>query len=400
MDDEHDRSAAAPAGPSSGGDPGATPAPDQEGVAGASLGLTPSLRVLLSLAAAAVVLVFMRFASSVINPLFLALVITMAVSPLLHLLVRKGLPLWLAWLLTVGVTLAAVAAVVALGLIGAARLIGEIPRYQTQLAARLQHATTALKDAGIDVSGLTQGNSAALNPQHVVSFTVSVLQTLKHTVSLGLLTLLLVLFMLGEATTISLRFASTPPRVSRSLARLEDFTRDMRRFVQATTITGLIEGVAVGVFLEVLGVHYAPLWGLLAFFMAFIPTLGALIAMAPPALLALMEQGWVQAIAVAVGILLIYVIIGNAVGRRLVAHHTNLSPLAVVLSVVVWGWVLGLLGGLLAVPMTLLVRRLFIEAYDESGWATALLGRPHREPQDNGSGAGPGVEDGGGRPAG
>ena len=78
------------------------------------------------------------------------------------------------------------------------------------------------------------------------------------------------------------------------------------------------------------------------------------------------------------GILLIYAVIGNAVGRRLVAHHTNLSPLTVVLSVVVWGWVLGLLGGLLAVPMTLLVRRLFIEAYDESGWATALLGRPHR----------------------
>jgi len=344
-----------------------------------SLGLTPSLRLLLTLAAAAVVLVFMRFAASVINPLFLALVITMAVSPLLHVLVRKGLPLWLAWLITVVVTLVVVAAVVTLGLIGLARLIGEIPQYQTQLAARWQHATSALNDLGVNATGLTRGNSAALNPEHVVSFTVSVLQTVKRAVSLGLLTLLLVLFMLGEATTISVRFASTPPRVSRSLARLEDFTRDMRRFVQATTITGLIEGVAVTVFLMVLGVHYAPLWGLLAFFMAFIPTLGALIALAPPAFLALLEQGWWQALAVAVGILLIYTVIGNAVGRRLVAHHTNLSPLTVVLSVVVWGWVLGVLGGLLAVPMTLLVRRLFIEAYDESGWATALLGRPRRD---------------------
>ena len=101
--------------------------------------------------------------------------------------------------------------------------------------------------------------------------------------------------------------------------------------------------------------------------------------MAPPAFLALLELGWAQAIAVVLGSLLIYVVIGNVVGRRLVAHHTNLSPLVVVLSVVVWGWVLGLLGGLLAVPMTLLVRRLFIEVYDESGWTTALLGRPHRE---------------------
>jgi AI-2 transport protein TqsA len=376
MDDKHDHAAPPPPGPSS-GDPGA--APIDAPADGASLGLTPSLRLLLSLAAAAIVLLFMRSASSVINPLLLALVITMAVSPLLHALVRRGLPLWLAWLITVVVTLVVVAVVVFAALIGAGRLIAEIPRYQAQLGARLQHATSSLDDLGIHTSGLTQGKNAALNPQHVVSLTVSILQTVKRALSLGLLTLLLVLFMLGEATTISLRFASTPPRVSRSLARLEDFTRDMRRFVQATTITGLIEGVAVTVFLLALGVHYAPLWGMLAFFMAFIPSLGALIAMAPPALLALMEQGWVQAIAVAVGILLIYVIIGNAVGRRLVAHHTNLSPLAVVLSVVVWGWVLGVLGGLLAVPMTLLVRRLFIEAYDESGWATALLGRPHRD---------------------
>jgi predicted PurR-regulated permease PerM len=273
--------------PERGSDPVAALVDHPDDVAPGQFGLTPSLRLLLSLAAVAVVPVFMRSAATIINPLLLAVVVTMAVSPLLH--------------------------------------------------------------------------------------------ALKRAVSLGLLTLLLVLFMLGEATTVSLRFASTPPRVSRSLARLEDFTRDMRRFVQATTITGLIEGAAVTVFLLVLGVHYAPLWGLLAFFMAFIPTLGALLAMAPPAFLALLELGWVQAIAVVLGILLIYTVIGNFVGRRLVAHHTNLSPLVVVLSVVLWGWVLGLLGGLLAVPMTLLVRRLFIEVYDESGWTTALLGRPHRE---------------------
>ena len=342
------------------------------------LGLTPGLRLLLSLAAISLVMLFMRSASSVIDPLLLALVITIAVSPLLHALVRLGLPPWLAWLATVVVTLLVIAVVVAVALAGIAHLIADVPRYQAQLAARLQHATQAVSHLGIHAAGLTQGSGATLNPKHVVTLAEDVLHTLKHAMSLSLLTLLLVLFMLGEATTVSLRFASTPPRVSASLARLEDFSRDMRRFVQAQTITGLLEGVAVTVLLLVLGVRYAPLWGLLAFFMAYIPTLGALVAMAPPAFLALLEQGWWQALAVVVGVLLIYVVIGNAVGRRLVAHHTNLSPLAVVVSVVVWGWVLGLLGGLLAVPVTLLVRRLFIEAYDDSGWATGLLARPRR----------------------
>ena len=105
---------------------------------GPSLGLTPSLRFLLSLAAAAIVLVFMRSAASVINPLLLALVITMAVSPLLHALVRKGLPLWLAWLITVVATLVVVAVVVTAALVGIARLVAEIPQYQAQLAARWQ----------------------------------------------------------------------------------------------------------------------------------------------------------------------------------------------------------------------------------------------------------------------
>jgi AI-2 transport protein TqsA len=335
-------------------------------------GVTPSLRLLLILAASAVLLLAMRAAASVIDPLLLALVVTMAVSPLLFALIRRGLPAWLAWLITVIVTIAAVAFVVAVGVAGIARLVGEIPGYQQQLAERWQHAASAF---GVNADALTKGHSAFLNPQRLTQLALKVLQSARGAVSVGLLTLLLILFMLGEATTVSLRFAATPPQVSRALARLEDFTRDMRQFVQATTISGLIAGVAIGVYLAVLGVHYPLLWGLFAFFMAFIPTLGPLVAAVPPAFLALLEQGWGKALAAGFGILIIYVVVGNAVGRRLVARRTNLSPLAVVVSVVVWGWALGLLGGLLAVPMTLLVRRLLLEVYDESGWATALLGR-------------------------
>ena len=91
----------------------------------------------------------------------------MAVSPLLHWLVRKGFPLWAAWLITVFVTLVAVAVVVAAVLIGVAHLIGEIPRYQAQLAARWQHATDALGHLGIHASGLTQGQGALSN--HITS---------------------------------------------------------------------------------------------------------------------------------------------------------------------------------------------------------------------------------------
>lgn len=349
--------------------------PLAEDVAG---GVTPALRLLLTLAAGAILLLALRLAASIVDPIVLALVVTVAVSPLLTGLIRRGVPAWLAWLLTVIVTLAAVAFVVVVGLTGIARLIAEIPRYQSELAARWQHAKTALQHAGLNSSGLTQGHSAFLDPQHVTKVAVHVLQAAKRAVSTGLLTLLLVLFMLGEAASVGLRFVATPPRVSKTLARLEVFTSDMRQFVQATTIAGLVAGAAVTVFLALIGVHYPLLWGLFAFFMTFIPTLGPLLAIAPPTFLALLESGWSKALITAIGMFVVFSIVGNLVGRRLIARRTNLSTLAVVLSVVLWGWVLGLLGGLLAVPMTLLVRRLFIEAYDESGWATALLGRVAR----------------------
>ncbi len=337
--------------------------------------LPPSLLLLVGLAAVAIVLLFMRAAAEIIDPLLLALVITMAVSPLTYFLIRKGFPGWLAWLITVVVTVAAITLIVVVGVAGLARLVAELPKYQAELTARWQQATDAIKKTGLNATGATQGGSAPLAPHAVLSFATRILRAIEATASLGMLTLLLIFFMLAEAVTITRRFATTPPQVGHALARLEDFTRDMRQFVQATTITGLLSGIAVGLFLWLLGVPYAFLWGLFAFFMAFIPTLGPLIATVPPTFLALLEKGWVEALVAFLVILVIYVVVGNAVGRPLVARRTNLSALAVVISVVVWAWVLGPLGGLLAVPMTLLVRRLFIETYDQSGWMTALLGR-------------------------
>jgi AI-2 transport protein TqsA len=336
-------------------------------------GLSPSLRLLLGIASAAIILLAMRAAAAVIVPLLLALVITMAVSPLLSLLMRHHVPKWLAWLLTVIVTVAALVFVVLLGFAGVARLLATIPQYQERFAARMQDLTGTTDKTGIHLSALTTGR-AILGADRTTSVAVTLLHHAESALKLTSLTLLIVFFMLWEATTITVRFSQTPPQVSRTLERLEDFTRDMRGFVQATAISGLVAGTAVGIFLWLLGVDFPVLWATLAFVMSFIPTLGPLIAMVPPAYLALLELGWTQAILVIVGFIVIYALVGNLVGRRMIAHRTDLSLIVVIVSVVVWGWVLGLLGGLLAVPLTLLVRRLFLEAYDESRWVTGLLG--------------------------
>ena len=338
---------------------------------------SPTQRLLVTAAAIGITLLFMRYAAGVLVPILLALVVTMAVSPFLSWLIRRGLPAWLAWLITVILTTAVVVFVFVLGGVGVARLIGELRGYSDELQARLGDAASWLKGAGIDVGGLTQGD-ALLSSQRIISIGLDLLQAARAVIGGVALTLLIVYFMLAEATTLELKFSMTPPNVSPTLQRLELFTRDMRSFVQATTILGLVNGVAAGIYLWLLGIDFPVLWGVFAFFMTFIPTLGIFIAVMPPAFLALINSGWKEALLVLIGYIVIYAVTGSMRSGRFVGRRLNLSPLAILLSIILWGWVLGLMGGLLAVPMTLLVRRLFVEAYDESRWMTDLLGRPGR----------------------
>ena len=360
---------------------GATPSA-AAGLAAAARGhFSPTQRLLVTAAAIGITLLFMRFASGILVPILLALVITMAVSPLLNLMVRHRFPAILAWLICVILTTAVVVCVFVLGGIGVARLIGELSQYTEALRARLNEAVSSLKDSGIDVSGLTQGDSL-LSPQRIIQAGIDLLQTARQVIGGVALTLLLVYFMLAEATTLQLKFAMTPPNVSPTLQRLELFTRDMRSFVQAATILGFINGTAAAIFLWLLGIDFPVMWGVFAFLMTFIPTIGFFIAVLPPAFLALLSSGWREALLVLIGYLVIWVVTASMRSGRFVGGRLNLSPLTILLSIILWGWVLGLMGGLLAVPMTLLVRRLFVEAYDESRWITDLLGRPGRAEKD------------------
>jgi predicted PurR-regulated permease PerM len=361
--------------------PGGAPAPLEAALAGARGLFSPTQRLLITAAAIGVTLLFMRLASGIIVPVLLALVITMAVSPLLNLMIRHRVPPILAWLACVILTTAVVVCVFVLGGIGVARLIGELRQYTAALGVRLDEAADGLKDAGIDVSGLTQGD-ALLSPQRIIQLGIDLLQTARRVIGGVALTLLIVYFMLAEATTLQLKFAMTPPNVSPTLQRLELFTRDMRSFVQAATILGIINGTAAGIFLWLLGIDFPVMWGVFAFLMTFIPTLGFFVAVFPPAFLALLSSGWQEAVLVLIGYLVIWAVTASMRSGRFVGGRLNLSPLTILLSIILWGWVLGLMGGLLAVPMTLLVRRLFVEAYDESRWITDLLGRPGRMGQD------------------
>ncbi len=344
----------------------------------AQTGLSPVLQFLIAGAAAGVILLVMRAAAEFVMPVILAAVITVAVSPLLSLLMRHRVPPVLAWLITLIVTVAAFVFVVVLAVGVVAGLLSEAPHYVSQSQLRSGDLVKWLGDHGIKTGGLA-GQDSIFNAKLLVNVGIGILKSVKHAMSMLLLTLLLVIFMLVEATNIQLRFATTPPRAGPLLRRLESFTRDTRAFVQSTTVAGLLMAIADFIFLAALDVKYALIWGVFAFFMSFIPGIGFIIALIPPTLIALLDLGWQRAIVVFLGMLVINAIIQNAVRTRLVATKVNLSPVVVLISVLLWGWVLGIMGGLLAVPMTLLVRRVLLESDEQSSWMSELISSVRRK---------------------
>jgi predicted PurR-regulated permease PerM len=124
-----------------------------------------------------------------------------------------------------------------------------------------------------------------------------------------------------------------------------------------------------------LGTDFALLWGLIFFIFSFIPNIGYVLSLIPPAIVTLLEFGWERALLLIVINLIINTLVDNVISPRYMGRGLGLSTLIVFLSLIVWGWVLGPLGALLSVPMTVMVKRLYLERYEETRFLADLIGQ-------------------------
>ena len=121
-----------------------------------------------------------------------------------------------------------------------------------------------------------------------------------------------------------------------------------------------------------LGVDFAFLWGVLSFLLSFVPNIGFIIALVPPTVLALIEFGFTRAAIVLGGYILINFVSDNVIKPKFVGETIGLSPLVVVISLFFWAWLLGPLGALVAVPLSIAVK-FVLEAFDDSKWLARLM---------------------------
>jgi AI-2 transport protein TqsA len=342
--------------------------------------------LLVGLAAAVIVAAGVRSTAWLIAPVMLALVVVITVRPVHGWLHRRGLPRWAAGIVLV-LLVYAVVLVLAGGIVASiARLVTVLPTYRDEAAVLLGSVFALLREHGIGTLPLAE-LAASLDLGRVAGVLATVLSGVAGLAGNVVFLLSVMLFLTIESGGFRAKLQVLGAARPQAAAALERFATGTRRFLVVTTVFGLLTAVVDTAALVALGVPLAVLWGLLAFITNYIPYVGFFIGIVPPAILALLEGGWPRLVLVVVIYVVVNFVLCSLVQPRYIGDAVGLSLTVVFLSLGFWAWMLGPLGAVLAVPLTLLVKAVLVDANPSGSWVSSLLAA--RVPAPGGPAAAP-----------
>lgn len=352
-------------------------------------GLPRGVIVLLGTATGMVTVAGLRAFSEVVGPVVLALMLTIVVHPVTAALRDRRAPGWLATLVgLVGVYLIVIGIGAVLA-ISVARLAAILPTYQEEFDRLQQNAQEAMARVGV---GGTETVSALedVNLDKAIELVRGFVRSFGGLAS-GLVFLVTVMLFMGlDAGRFSDRLLEVREERTPIAAALRGFAQGTRRYLVVSTMFGLIVAVIDTLALWWLGIPLPVLWGLLSFITNYIPNIGFVIGLIPPALLGLLQGGWMSMAAVIAVYSVINVVIQSIIQPKVVGDAVGLSTTMTFLSLTFWAWVLGPLGALLAVPLSLLSKALLVDADPNSRWLSPLLsGIPDSVPRRTHAGGRP-----------
>ncbi len=331
-----------------------------------------ALAVLVGLAALTITLAGIRSVGGIIGPAFLAVVLIITVYPLRSWLVERRVPSWAAslvlllsvYLLLVLVTLALV--------ISVGRLAVLVQDYIPQINGYVDDVTGWLRGRGVG-SDQVDAIRDAVDVGSLVGIATDLLSGILGVLSdLGFVATLL-LFLAFDASPTMKRIGELGDRRPDFVDALASFARGTRSYMAVSAGFGFIVAVIDVGALLIIGVPGAFVWGVLAFVTNFIPNVGFVIGVVPPALIALLDGGVGMMVVVVVVFTVINFVVQSVIQPRIVGDAVGLSATLTFLSLVFWGWAIGALGALLAVPLSLLLKALLVEADPEARWALPLI---------------------------
>jgi AI-2 transport protein TqsA len=345
-----------------------------------SAGMPRWLLLLLGPAAATVAVAGLREIAWLVAPVFLALVVVVAMAPVQGWLRRIGTPRWLAATVLLVLVWTVLLSFVALLVLSVAQLAALLPNYSGRAADLISGVTNSLNHAGI-VSGQLSDLVNGIDYGQIVGLATGVLASLTSAASTLVLLLSALVFMSIESGGFARRVALVGAERPHLPVAFSLFTQGTRSYLVVSTVFGAIVAVGDGIALAMLGVPAAALWGVLAFITNYVPNIGFVLGVIPPALLGLLAGGWGELVVVVVIYSLLNFVVQTLIQPRFVGDSVGLSTTVTFVALLFWGWVLGALGALLAIPLTLLVKAVLIDVDPAGHWLDVLMREEPRAPR-------------------
>ena len=321
-----------------------------------TLPLPRSVLFFLTFACIGISVWFLNAYASLFNSVFLAMMIVMTASPIGFWLQDHGFPKWLALTLSVLAALAVTLLIAFVLAVSAVRILDIIPQFVDNMAVAQGEAGPILQRIGLTVEDL----QTMIPPNAVGAAAVNVIRMIMSSVSMFSLVILIVIFMVIEAFVAPLKFnrqeyfVVLPPEVA------SGFSRNIRQYVGITTLLGVVGGAILGVVLSLLDIPFAVLWGVLYFVLNFVPMVGFWLAVIPPLLLAGMDGGIAAALLVLVAYMIVSTIINQGIKPAVMRGGLDLSPFWSIMSLIIWSTILGPIGLIVGVPLTIALKELVL----------------------------------------
>jgi len=312
---------------------------------------SPISRAVIVAAAIAVALFFVQAAASIMGPILLAVFIAIIATPPLRWLRRKRMPKWLALAVVMFVLFEAGSL---LALVFTGQLEGfrdGLPDYQKRLVLLSDQIGSWLENLGVD--NAREALREIYDPTLAVGLVRVALSNVRGTFGTGLVVLLAVIFMLLEAPGLSAKLKKAFHLTDEGEVRIQRVSSAINHYMVIKSIASLATALCIWVWLRIFGIDFAVLWTILAFVLNFIPFVGALLMTVPAVLMALVQTDLLTSLLVALGYFAVNTVIGSILEPRVMGRGLGISTLAVFLSLLLWGWVLGTVGVFLAVPITM-----------------------------------------------
>ena len=332
------------------------------------------MRFLIIVAALAIIIWGINQAQTVLVSFFIAVFFAIIGTPPVLWLERKRIPS------IVSVLIVLTGMIIVLLIVGASvgvsinRFYTELPAYQARLQEQVPEFQSFLATKGIRIRGMSKVLLGFINPGAVMSLTTRLLSGLGAALSNIILILLTVAFILFEAPSFPVKLRAVLGDPQQTFPEFTGFVGNIERYMVIKTIISLATGILIWLLLSILGVKFPVLWGFIAFLLHYVPNIGGIIAAVPAILLTLIQLGAGTAALAAAGYLAVDLVLGNVIETRLMGWRLGLSTLVVFLSLVFWGSMLGSIGMILCVPLTMTLK-FACENNKSTQWIAVLLGR-------------------------